>query len=86
MEIERKESKTIEITEIELVEDTWARCKAHGWDNNEFWNKYIAPHKRGELVKVIIQLIPEHKIISCEEVTDKMLEEAFLVKLKQKKE
>lgn len=69
-------SKMKEMIEIELIEDVWGRCKAHGWDKGELWNKQIAPHKPDTLVRVVTQIMPKYKIISVEEVTEKMIEEA----------
>lgn len=77
MEIEKKEYKVVEKTEIELIEDVWKRCEAHGWDKGELWNTQIAPHKEGTLVKCVMQLLPKHQVISVEEVTDTMIAEAF---------
>lgn len=75
--VETREYSVIERTEIELIEDVWDMCKAHNWDSGELWDRDIAPHKIGTLVKIKVMLYPEHKIISCEEVTDKMINDAF---------
>jgi len=77
MEIETKRYQVIETTEIELIEDVWERCKAHDWDKGKIWNTQIAPHKEGTLVKCVMRLMPNHQIISVEEVTDKMIEGVF---------
>ncbi len=75
--IESKIIRSTEITSIILIEDIWEMCKALGWDHGEFWNTQIAPYKEGTLVKYVRQLTPVHKIISVEEVTNEMVENAL---------
>jgi len=77
MIIEKTEKKIIEHTEIVLIDDVWAKCKAMGWDKGNVWNNQIAPHKPDTLVRVVIQILPEYKYVSVEAITDKLLEEAL---------
>lgn len=77
MIVKKEQITIIQHTEIEQIDDVWERCKAHEWDNGDMWNKCIACHRAGALVKVVTQIFPEHKIISVEEVTDKMIAEAL---------
>lgn len=77
MEIQTRQYKVLEKTEIELIDDVWKRCDAHNWTSGILWDQKIAPHSVGTLVKVTTQLIPEHKIVDVEEVTDEMIKKVF---------
>ena len=64
-------------TDVYLIEDVWEMCKKSKIDYGDIWNKNIAPNKEGTLVKVTQEMYPIRRILSCDVVDNKMINDSL---------